>query len=264
MMIKHTTSHDGTSIGFWYNGRGQPILFVHGTVADHKSWAVLAPRFEPDYAVYALDRRSRGLSGDAPDYDLSREAEDVAAVIAAIGQPVCLFGHSFGGLCSLEAALLTDQVSHLILYEPAVPTGTAVTETAVLAQIEALAEQDEFEAAMILFCREVAHMSEDELALYRRSPLWTERLPLAITIAREMTIEQTVRFDTARFAGLTIPMLLLLGGDSPAIYREGVEMIAAALPHSQIVQLPGQQHIAHHTAPDLLVKEVQRFLFDGR
>jgi pimeloyl-ACP methyl ester carboxylesterase len=239
MVIKHTTSGDGTTIGFWHNGRGQPILFVHGTVADHKSWAVLAPRFEPDYAVYALDRRGRGLSGDAPDYNFRREAEDVAAVIAAIGQPVCLFGHSFGGLCSLEAACLTDQVSHLILYEPAVPTGTPSTPPAVLAQIKALAERDEFEAAMILFCREIAQMSEHELALYRRSPLWTERLPLATTIAREMATEQEYRFDAARFADLEIPTLLLLGGDRPPIYREGVEIVNAAPPHSQIVQLPG-------------------------
>jgi len=262
MMIKHTTSGDGTAIGFWLSGSGLPILFVHGTVANHKSWAVLAPRFEPDYAVYALDRRGRGLSGDAPAYDFRRETEDVAAVIAAIGQPVCLFGHSFGGLCSLEAALLTDQVSHLILYEPAVPAGTAVTPPAVLTRIEALVEQEEFEAAMTLFCREVAQMSEDELALYRRSPLWTERLPLATTIAREMAAEQAYRFDAARFAGLTVPTLLLLGSDSPPIYREGVESVNAALPQSQIVQLPGQQHIAHHTAPNLLVNKVSNFLND--
>ncbi len=259
-MIGNAISPDGTSIGFWQSGYGQPVLFVHGTVADHKSWAVLAPRFEPDYAVYALDRRGRGLSGDAPGYDLRREAEDVTAVIAAIGQPVCLFGHSFGGLCSLEAARLTDQVSHLILYEPAVPSGTAVTPPAVLTQIESLAERGEFEPAMTLFCREIAQMSEDELALYRRSPLWTERLPLATTIAREMATEQRYHFDAAGFAGLTLPTLLLLGSDSPSIYREGVEIVNAALPHSQIAQLPGQQHIAHHTAPDLLVRAVVDFL----
>jgi pimeloyl-ACP methyl ester carboxylesterase len=259
-MIANAISPDGTSIGFWHSGRGQPILFVHGAVADHKSWAGLAPRFEADFAVYVLDRRGRGLSGDAPGYDLRREAEDVVAVIAAIDRLVCLFGHSFGGLCCLEAARLTDRVSHLVLYEPAVTVGTAVTPPAVLAQIEVLVERDEFEAAMTLFCREVAQMSEDELALYRRSPLWTERLPLAKTIAREMATEQRYRFDATRLAGLTMPALLLLGSDSPPMYRVGVEIVNAALPQSQIVQLPGQQHIAHHTAPDLLVKAVVDFL----
>jgi pimeloyl-ACP methyl ester carboxylesterase len=75
-MIGHAISPDGTSVGFWHSGRGQPILFVHGTIADHKSWTALAPRFEPDFAVYALDRCGRGLSGDAPAYDFRREAED--------------------------------------------------------------------------------------------------------------------------------------------------------------------------------------------
>jgi pimeloyl-ACP methyl ester carboxylesterase len=58
--------------------------------------------------------------------------------------------------------------------------------------------------------------------------------------------------------------LLLLGGDGPAFARPAVEMAHAALPTSQVVVLPGQQHLAMDTAPELLVREVKRFLLSNR
>jgi pimeloyl-ACP methyl ester carboxylesterase len=41
-----------------------------------------------------------------------------------------------------------------------------------------------------------------------------------------------------------------------------METVSAALPNSRVVVLPGQQHIAMDTAPDLFVREVVAFL-DG-
>jgi pimeloyl-ACP methyl ester carboxylesterase len=57
-----------------------------------------------------------------------------------------------------------------------------------------------------------------------------------------------------------VPALLLLGGDSPPFARQAVEMVHGALPNSQIVVLPGQQHIAMDTDPKLFACEVRRFL----
>jgi len=40
-------------------------------------------------------------------------------------------------------------------------------------------------------------------------------------------------------------------------------MVDSALPASQVVVLPGQQHIAMDTAPDLFVREVKAFLIEA-
>lgn len=64
-----------------------------------------------------MDRRGRGESGDGPAYSLDREAEDVAALVDSIGQPVNVLGHSYGALCAIKAALLTNNIRRLILYE---------------------------------------------------------------------------------------------------------------------------------------------------
>lgn len=49
---------------------------------------------EERFTVYAVDRRGRGASGDAADYAIEREYEDVATVVDAIDEPVNLLGHS--------------------------------------------------------------------------------------------------------------------------------------------------------------------------
>jgi pimeloyl-ACP methyl ester carboxylesterase len=54
--------------------------------------------------------------------------------------------------------------------------------------------------------------------------------------------------------------LLLVGGDSPAWLQKATQAIHQALLHSRIAILPGQQHIAMDTAPDLFVREAVSFL----
>ena len=77
---------------------------------------------EQRFTVYALDRRGRGGSEDAQPYTIEREFDDVAATVNAIGEPVNVLGHSYGALCALEAALRTDHIRKLVLYEPPIPS----------------------------------------------------------------------------------------------------------------------------------------------
>jgi pimeloyl-ACP methyl ester carboxylesterase len=257
--MESVISKDGTVIRYIRVGSGRPVLFVHGTMADHKSWLKFSDHIKQFVTVYAIDRRGRFGSQDSKDYDIMREAEDVAAVVESIGEPVVLFGHSFGGLCCLEATLLTDRVSHLILYEPMIP-GTAPIPDGVLEQIQNLIDRSKYESAVELFMREIARIPEDELEMYRNTPLWEPRLSMAPTIPREMSVDKNYRFNAERFEQLKIPCLLLVGGDSPDVNHAEVEIVDQALPNSQIDILTGQQHMAHHTKPELLAGALLKFL----
>src|SRR5918997_2404684 len=75
---------DGTEIACWTTGDGPPLVLVHGTTADHARWAAVLPHLEPHFTVHAIDRRGRGASGDAADYTVEREYDDVAAVVDAV------------------------------------------------------------------------------------------------------------------------------------------------------------------------------------
>lgn len=258
--MRQITSNDGTTIGFRRFGAGRSLLLVHGTSADHNRWSPISPRFEQRFTVYAMDRRGRGVSGDSPDYDILREAEDIAGVVEAVGEPVYLLGHSYGAVCSLEAALLTDKIRRLILYEPPIPTGLTMYPPGIPDEMQVLIDSGEPEAALELFFREVVRMPEHELDSYRQLEMWSRRIQLVPTIPREMTIDRHYTFKPEKYADHRIPTLLLLGGDSPPIFRQATDVLMAALPHSRVVSLPGQQHIAMDTNPDLFVKEVLDFL----
>lgn len=67
-------------------------------------------------------------------------------------------------------------------------------------------------------------------------------------------------FDAARFADLRTPESPLSGQDSPDVLHPATALVHAALPDSRIAVLPGQQHIAYRTAPELFAETVLVFL----
>lgn len=260
-------STDGTGIACWSTGDGPPLLLVHGSTADHTRWRPLLPYLEPHFTVHTIDRRGRGASGDAPDYDVPREYADVAAVIDAIAQasgaPVDVLGHSFGGVCVFGAATLTPNIRRLVLYEgwPLPRPELIAMPPDIKERVEALITEGEREAALETFFREVVKMPEHELARYRTLPAWQARIAAAHTIARE---DRVAAFDPSEAARITVPVLLLVGGDSPPAIQGDYETVAAAFPDARVSILEGQQHIAIDMVPDVFAERVMAFLHDGR
>lgn len=258
--METSVSKDGTPIAFSKQGKGPPLLLVHGTTASHERWNAIAPRFADRFTVASMDRRGRGGSGDGPDYDLLREAEDIASVVDALGSSVSVLAHSYGALCALEAALLTDAIERMILYEPPVPGDTPIIAPGLPERMQELIDNGEAEEALVLFMREGPKLPKDELAAYRKLPMWPRRVELMPTVPRELTFDKTYRFDENRFSGLDIPVLLLVGSDSPEMFHDGAARLDAALPNSRIESMTGQQHIAMDIAPDLFMEKVMGFL----
>jgi pimeloyl-ACP methyl ester carboxylesterase len=257
--MEYVTSKDGATIGFRKSGSGPPLLFVHGITADQNSWFKIAPLLEQHFTVYVMDRRGRGGSSDSPNYNLMREAEDVCAVVESIGDSVSVFGHSHGGLCSIEAALLTKKTDKLILYEPALP-GIDPVPSGFTDKIRSLVDSNKLEEALILFYRDLVKMTIEEISAMQKSPVWNDRVKSAPTIPRELSLIETGDFDAEKLAELKTSTLLILGGDSPPFARQVIDILNSAIPNSKIVIMTGQQHIAHYTNPELLAEEILKFL----
>jgi pimeloyl-ACP methyl ester carboxylesterase len=253
-------SKDGTPIECQCSGQGAPLVVIHGTGSDTRRWTAF-PALAEHFSVYAMDRRGRRESGDGASYAIEREFEDVAAVVDSIGEQVNVLGHSFGGLCALEAALLTPHIRRLVLYEPDAPVeGSPSVATGVLERLEALLEAGQPEDVYTAFLQEVVQLPPDEVELMRSSPAWPARVAEAHTLPRELRALEQYRFEAERFSGLATPTLLLEGGDSPGDLKAGVARVNAALATSRVVALAGQQHLAMYTAPELFVREVAAFL----
>lgn len=266
--VTRLLSRDGTEIAYWTSGEGSPLVLVHGTTADHTRWRPVLPYLEPHATVHAMDRRGRGASGDAPDYHLEREYEDVAAVIDAAaeasGSAVDVLGHSFGGVCAFGAATLTSNIRRLVLYEgwPAPNPGALAMPPAVEERMTALLAEGEREAALETFFREVVHMPDEELTVYRALPAWQARIAAVHTIARE---DRAIpAFDPEQVRKITVPVLLMIGADSPEAIKADYETVADALPDARVTVMEGQQHIAIDLIPEEFSQRVLDFLRDQR
>jgi len=256
--MDHEVSRDGTRIAYEVSGQGPAILLVPGATADHTTWLTVAPLFARDFTVLAMDRRGYGESGDAPAYAIEREFEDVTAVVEAVGEPVDVVGHSFGGLCALEASWRTPHIRRLVLYEPATGADTAALDR--LAPIETLLAAGEREAALISFYRDMVGLSPDEVEYARSQPAWSRRVEAAPTVVREMRALVGYAFDRDRLKAVTVPTLLLEGEHAPDWARASIEVVRGALPQSERVTIPGQGHAAQRMAPELFHREVAGFL----
>jgi pimeloyl-ACP methyl ester carboxylesterase len=261
-------SRDGTPIAVFVSGHGRPLVVVPGTTSDHTTWRLVLPLLEPDVEVHAVDRRGRGRSGDSAEHTLEKEYDDVAAVVdaaaAAWGGPVDLLGHSYGGNVAFGAATRTDNVRRLVLYEgwPVPDIADRTTPPELMQRLEDLLARGRPEEMLEAFYRDVVRMSEEELSAVKAAPTWPARVAAAGTVPRELRAFGAQAFDPAVAATISVPVLLLVGGETPDSVRADPETVAAGLPDARIQVLPGQMHLAHLTDPDTFAREVLTFLAD--
>jgi pimeloyl-ACP methyl ester carboxylesterase len=261
--METVTSADGTEIAVARTGSGPPLVLVHCASADHRVWDLsdVRPTLAEEATVYAIDRRGRGGSGDAEEYEPEREFEDVAAVVESIDSPVTLLGHSAGGFYSLEAALRTDNLSGLILYEPAMPVnGYKIASEESRAEMTSLLEAGEIKQAYVFFLEEIAGWTSEEMDAFRSAPSWEEYVERFPTLLPKYARIPEYEFDPVRFADVTTPTLLLTGSESPEWGKETTEALDEALPNSRVHTFDGHGHAAMLTAPDQFAEEVLAFV----
>ena len=196
----------------------------------------------------------------ADAYAIEREAEDALAVIEAIRGPVHLLGHSYGGIVALEAALRTDRLRSLILYEPPINVGADTPPDDLADRLAALLATGDREAMLVTFLEEGPRYPPELIAAQRAQPEWAQRVGYAHTLAREAQAQRRYQLDVTAVSRLRVPTLLLLGSRSPPFFRTAIEALNRALPRSELAVLEGQHHNAMETAPSLFAEAVWRFL----
>jgi pimeloyl-ACP methyl ester carboxylesterase len=266
--LTQVASPDGTMIAVFISGEGRPLIVVPGTTSDHTTWRLVLPLLEPHVAVHAVDRRGRGASGDGAGYSLALEYADVAAVAdaaaAATGSPVDLLGHSYGGNVAFGAATLTTNIRKLVLYEgwPVPDIAHRTVPPELMDRLESLLAQGQPEHMLETFYRDIVKMSEAEISGIKKTPSWPARVAAARTVPRELRAFGAQAFDPAWAAKIPVPVLLLVGADSPDEIKANPEVVASALPDARIGILEGQAHIAHLTDPQSFAETVLSVLHD--
>jgi pimeloyl-ACP methyl ester carboxylesterase len=256
-------SADGTSLAVWVKGVGPALVMVHGSLQDHTASGVLVDELRTELSTFSIDRRGFGASGDAAEYSIEREFEDVAAVVDAVaarnGGPVALWGHSYGANCAMGGAALTTNVHHLVLYEPslglAYPPGS-------IDSIEQKVAAGEMEAALLEVLVDIVGMTDKEVDAMRANPKmsWEARLATVPTVPRECRVEDEWVYQPGQFDGITAPTLMLAGSESPPVVTDATHQAAAAIADVDIRDLVGHGHLAHRTDPAMVAEILRQFI----
>lgn len=244
-MDKKTISADGTSIAYESTGEGPAVILVSGAMSTGGTVAPLAVPLSERFRVVAYDRRGRGESGDKAPYAVEREVEDLAALIEAVGGEAALCGISSGGALALEAAASGLPVRQVAVYE--VPfadflEGGAVQHSEYTAHLTEALAQGRRGDAVELFLR-LTGMAEQMIQGARQSPMWAGMETIAPSLAHDNAVMGDGLLPRARLASITVPVLAVAGGASPAWMREASRAVAEAVPEGTYRSLEGQTHM---------------------
>jgi len=259
----HVTSPDGTPIAFDKTGRGPALILTGGAFQDRSGLAAHAALLSSHFTVYNYDRRGRGESGDHPPYAVEREIDDLDALIQAAGGSALLFGGSSGAVLALDAAAYGLPIAKLALYEPPFvvhDTRQPLPDDFTRQLQEMLAAGRRGDAAQA-FMTMGANVPPEVVAAMRQAPFWPATEAAAHTLVYDALIMGGTMsgqpLPAARWAAVTMPTLVMDGGQSPAWARHAVQALVSLLPHAQRRTLPGQEH---NVAPAALAPVLAEFL----
>ena len=114
---------NGVELHYLENGRGIPVVLIHGGLGDYREWNPQIGPISSHYRVIAYSRRYNYPNNNAeipPDHSAIVEARDLAALLDALKlERVHMVGYSYGALTALFFATEhPERVRSLTLAEP--------------------------------------------------------------------------------------------------------------------------------------------------
>ncbi len=263
-------SKDGTVIAYHSLGYGPGLVVVGGTLSAGSDYMALASALAGEFEVHVMERRGRPGSGpQRQTHCLDDECADLASVIAATGS-TSVFGHSFGGLVALETTRQQPIVDHLFVYEPGVPIRGQL-RTDWLDDYQRRLERGDRRGAFASMAKGAGFAPK----VIEAMPVWFIRLGLRIALRGHQwaTTDNLLEVNLVehrllagvdapgpeRFSTITCRTVLIGGAKSPdSISGPLLQEIAAAIPSSEVVILPGIGHLAPQDHPDRIASVVLR------
>ena len=257
-----TFSKDGTRIAYDKTGDGPALIIVAGAFQDRMAMAAYAGPLSNRFTVYNYDRRGRGESGDTQPYAIEREIEDIDALIQEAGGSAFVFGGSSGGVLTLDAAAHGSHITKLAVYEPpfVVDDSRDPVPEDIVEQLKDLVASGRRGDAAETFMTKGSLMPADMVAGMRTQPFWPSVEAVAHTLVYDAVIMNGTMLGTPlpanRWAAVTIPTLVIYGGDGPAWSRNAAEALIELLPNAEGQTLEGQ---FHELTPDVLTPVLENF-----
>lgn len=234
-------------IKIWYAtfGRGEPVIMIHGGLANSNYWGHQVRALQSRYRVIVMDSRGHGRSSrDAQAYGYDLMALDVIALMdyLKIGK-AAIVGWSDGAIIGLDIAMKhPDRVSRLFAFAAnSDPSG-----------VYDLSKNDVFNAFIARSGKE-----------YRRlSPTPGEYNAFVDQIKKMW--ETQPKWTAADLAKIKTPTWIVDGDRDEAIKRENTEFIAASIPNAGLLIQPQVTHFSFLQDPQQFTDDILHFLEQAR
>ena len=93
------------SISYWIQGKGTPVMLVHGFAEDHEVWEHQVKHLQKVFQLILPDLPGSGKSELLSDVSMENMAEVLKAILEQEAIPVvAMIGHSMGGYITLAFA----------------------------------------------------------------------------------------------------------------------------------------------------------------
>ena len=203
---------NGINIAYRTDGKGKPLIMVHGNGEDKSIFDELTLALVDRYTVYRIDSRCHGESDSAKlSYDLI--AEDVAEFIRALDlTDVTFLGFSDGGIVGLLLAIKYPELiaKYYILGANANPKG----------------------------------LSKRALRLYRIAYFFFRDPKIGLMLKEpKITVEQLKAIKSE---------CVIIAGEKDLIRAEHTRMIAENIPNAKLIIMDGQTHTDYIVHSDKL------------
>lgn len=277
---------DGAALAYREQGDGEPVVLVHGSASDLRTWEQQVPAISESHRVIAYSRRYARPNKDIRpglDDQMTPHVDDLVAFLRAIdGAPAHLVGHSWGAFICLLTAIWHPQLARsLVLQEPPVlslftstpPRPREVLPLLVRRPRTAVAIL-EFGARTIAPAQRAFRRGDDDAALetFAHGVLGKdayERLPdERRQQARENLNTLRAQLLGAGFPplseddvrGVRVPTLLMTGDRSPALLLRLTERLEELLPNAERIEIVDASHAMQEEKPSAVNAAILGFL----
>lgn len=230
-------------IKIWYAtfGKGEPVILLHGGLANSNYWGHQVPALAERYRVIVMDSRGHGRSTrDERPYGYELMATDVIGLMDYLKIPkAAVVGWSDGAILGLEIAIRhRARLSKLFAFAAnSDPSGVKdVEKSPVFTAFIARAEK-EYEALS-------ATPGQYKSFVEQISRMWATQ----------------PHYTAADLKGITTPTWIVDADHDEAIKRENTEFMAAEIPGAGLLIQPEVSHFSFLQDPAQFTWDVMHFL----
>jgi len=251
-------------------GEGPSVICLHANASSSGQWRALMETLAPRFHLLAVDSYGAGRSPAWPRdraVSLRDEVALLEPLFARARGPVSLVAHSYGAAVALIAALeRPDRVHSLALYEPTLfglvdevspaPNDADGIRSALAVAAAALDAGDPAGAAECFVDFWAGPGAWDATPEERRGSIIASIANIR-GWANALFNEPT---PLRAFSWLGVPVLYMLGSESPAPACGVARVLTPALPRVQVVEFEGLGHMGPITHPEIVNGVISRFL----